>query len=613
MKKRVFSVFVAMCLMLSVMPLTAFGLVTSLNGSGTLEDPYIITNQDELIFFSDVANGINGATKNSAACAKVVESMTMTRLMQPIGSLSSPYTGTFVCEEGAVIRNLSDNSSCENQLGLFGCVENAVIENVTLENCNFDGIEDVGGIVGYAKNSVIKDCVVSKAPHIFAEESVGGIVGRSEDSKIINCTSSAIVRLLVTENSAKHKVGGIVGVATLSENVKSADDAILIENCANTGAVECVSEDDYECTGGIVGRLVSYNENYRATVKDCTNYASGTVKSIEAGTGGIVGYARNAKITGCNNYADVNGTYAVGGIAGYALYGSEIIDCDNYGNVTGEDYKNENTGKVAYSQYVGGIVGTVYNPRGTTMRDECDYEVIEPIHKDSLISNCDNEGNVTCNTEAVYVAQQIIYNPIDNSPYAVSISGAYTGGIIGSAVDSAYFSEEGNKIVIKDCTNIGTVTGPDDENAAIGGLIGILKNVTLSNCTNTGDVLYAADDENDSIRDDIGICCYTVVFNADGIDGYPTVNVALNGKLNSSPTPVKDKCDFKGWFDNKVGGVKVTDETVFTERTELYAQWLGDENENGNVNGDSSWEVVLELIIDLLVLVGKLIRFVCNG
>ncbi len=612
MKKRVFSVIIALCLMLGVMPFTVFAEDITLSGNGTVNDPYLISSEAEFQKFIDIVNGTNGMVQNTAACGKVIESFRLYGTYTPIGSLSSPYTGTFVSEKGKCIIGLVSKNKGFCQLGLFGCIENAVIENVTVTESNYRGIKDIGIIAGYAKNSVIKNCSVSTNYYgVAGEESVGGIVGRSEDSKIINCTSSAKVQLLVTENSAKHKVGGIVGVATLSENVKSADDAILIEDCANSGLVACISEDDFECTGGIVGRLVSYNENYRATVKNCTNYASGSVMSIEAGTGGIVGYARNAKITGCNNHAEVKGTYAVGGIAGYALYGSEIINCNNYGNVTGEDYKSRTGDKVVYSQYVGGIVGSLYNPRGTTLRDECGYEEIEPIHKDSLISNCDNEGNVTCNTEAVYEAQQMVYNPIDNSPYALSISGAYTGGIIGSAVDSAYFSEEGNKIVIKDCTNIGTVKGPDDENAAIGGLAGVLKNVTLSNCTNTGNVLYAADNENDSIRDDIGICCYTVVFNADGIDGYPTVNVALNGKLNSTPTPVKDNCDFKGWFDNKVGGVKVTDETVFTERTELYAQWLGEEN--GNVNGDSSWEVMLELIIDLLVLVGKLIRFVCNG
>lgn len=607
MKKRVLSLIFVLCFVFGTVnvALSANAAVT-LSGTGTESDPYIISTEEKLLAFADIVNGTNGATKNTSACGKVTESIGVSKNWTPMGTLDSPYSGTFVCEQGKEIASVS-NLSLGGQIGFFGCTENAVIENVTLSHMWLHGEEDVGGVVGYAKNSVIKNCTVTgySSNIIAGEESVGGIVGRSEDSRIVGCgLSNAKVQLLVTKDAAKHKVGGIVGVATLSDKVTNPEQAVLIENCVCNGSVFCISEDDYMCTGGIVGRLVSFNENLRATVKDCTN-ESDTVSSIEAGTGGIVGYARNAKITDCDNYSKVTGTYAVGGIAGYALYGSEVVNCNNYGDVSGEDYEDLVSGKIAYSQYIGGIVGSVYNPRGTLMREECGYEEIEPIHKDSLISNCHNEGDVTCTTAQTYQKLYIICNP-DGSPYALSICGAYTGGIIGSAVDSAYFSEEGNKIVVKDCTNTGTVTGPNDKYAGIGGLIGASKNISISGCSNTGEVVYSDNDENDYIRDDIGINSYTVIFDAGDGEVTPSLDVAVNGKLASLPTPEKENDVFNGWFTSKDGGEQIDENTQFTQKTVAYARW---ENSTRDM-----YDIILELIkiiIQFVVLVVNFVQGVC--
>lgn len=492
----------------------------------------------------------------------------------PIGTSDNPFQGKF--DGGShSIKNLCIKAAGNNQ-GLFGYIQDAEICNVMLSNVLISGDTNVGGIAGSAVNSTIKECTVnSEAPNganrwsIRGSESVGGIVGCSKDSHIQKCKNNAYVYLLISgDEPARHKLGGIAGVATLSADECSEEDAVLIAGCENTGTITCTTEANFECTGGIVGRLVSDNAYYRAIVKDCTN--TGPVSSIEAGTGGIVGYAQNASIENCGNKKDITGTTGVGGIAGYAYYGTQILNCTNYGSVTGNNYETTETTVYAYN--IGGIVGSIYNPKDTShLEGDCDSLPVYSYNRDSLISNCTNEGNVTCSSDLPETTPEIRF--VDGVPYAINVYGSFVGGIAGFAVDSTYFDEEGNVVRIESCTNIGNVTGK----SYVGGILGVGKNADVADCTNSGNAVGWNNSDSDSIRPGIGGYSYTVRFDANGgtLKSEDTLNIAAYGVLSSLPTPSRSgSYRFDGWFTEKTGGTKVTDEEVYETDTTLYAHWI---------------------------------------
>ena len=66
---------------------------------------------------------------------------------------------------------------------------------------------------------------------------------------------------------------------------------------------------------------------------------------------------------------------------------------------------------------------------------------------------------------------------------------------------------------------------------------------------------------------------YTVTFDANGGSVSQTSAVTVAGKLTSLPTPTYDGYDFLGWYTDKDGGDEVTINTVFTKDTTIYAHW----------------------------------------
>lgn len=365
---------------------------------------------------------------------------------------------------------------------------------------------------------------------------------------------------------ARHKLGGIAGVATLSDKVAQEEKATLIQKCTNKGEIKCVSKENYECTGGIVGRLVSDNANYRAVIKECTNEALGTVSSIEAGTGGIVGYAQNASLESCTNRAKITGTIGVGGVAGYAYYGTQIKNCENYGEVAGEEYTADEETEKVKPYNIGGIVGSVYNPRDTSHEEgDCDSKPVYSYNKESLILECNNYGNVTCNAE--YEEEKPMILPSAEMPYAIRISGSFVGGVAGFAADSAYFDEEGNSVRFKDCQNSGKITGT----SYAGGVLGVGKNVSVEECENCGEVKDAG--TKDTVQDMTGGYSFTVRFDAGDEEVTPNLLLAENGKLSSLPDVNSEEALFQGWFTQPIGGSKVTTESNINKAIILYAQW----------------------------------------
>ena len=248
-------------------------------GSGTEQDPCRIGSEEELELFrmqvnrfgrtdlcavltSDIV--INSGTFDADGRYTPAAGETVSG-MNPIGSETQPYTGTFD-GGGYTIRGLrvskrnyynSNGGGFDegNHAGLFGKLSGATVKNLTVTGY-VDGRFYVGGIAGYADDTTKllncrSECIVvsGKSTHPYASdpESViryaGGIVGYNAGSVTACCNAGTVTGI--------DSVGGITGGGPGT-----------VSDCYNVGAVTASGQN----AGGIAGNggTVAYSYNVGA-------------------------------------------------------------------------------------------------------------------------------------------------------------------------------------------------------------------------------------------------------------------------------------------------------------------------------------------------------------
>jgi hypothetical protein len=202
----------------------------------------------------------------------------------PVGSSNdenfNPFSGKYD-GDGYTIANLQINQPDGENIGLFGCIDNAEISQVHIMSGNVTGQIAVGGIVGYVFSGSIT--ASSNAATIEGINMTGGIAGGNFEGIIVAC----------------HNTGEVSGVAGAGGVLGSSAGAITA--CYNTGTV---SGDEY--LGGIVG----VNE-VSGIVTAC--YNTGMILGNDY-IGGIAGinlemivacyWLENTATTGVNNFSD---------------------------------------------------------------------------------------------------------------------------------------------------------------------------------------------------------------------------------------------------------------------------------------------------------------------
>ena len=257
---------------------------------------------------------------------------------------SGTYIGGLVGSAGTVW-NLSDTEISNSYFtgsiettgsqigGLVGATSNRTTVSNSYATGSVNGARRVGGLVGNAGSSIIKDS--------YFEGSATGTGEGRINSDIY--------------------VGGLVGVA----NKSTIENSYAKASTTATGkSINRNTDEVY--VGGLVG-----HDSYKNNI--INSYAEGSVTGSGEGTGqysvpiyagGLVGFAEYDKSTISNSYATgpVTGTGTgkvtinVGGLVGYVRWGStEIINSYATGSVTGSG-----TG----TNYAGGLVGRAYDGDG---------------------------------------------------------------------------------------------------------------------------------------------------------------------------------------------------------------------------------------------------------
>ena len=278
MKKKLLSLLLALCLVMALVPMTAFAEENEQSNKTS------ITTVDELLQFAKAVDNGEYDDKTDAVVSLDADLDLTGVAWKPIGSvfdgdgnLLHYFSGKFY-GNGHTISNLdfSENYGKAEYpvFGFLSVAYGAEISGLTIQgklDVSNSGYVFFGTVAGVAENSKISDCV-SDVSFTDTDKYINGpaaLCGYAINSTIEHCQNKG--NFSVTTDTTSLQMGGIVGVA----------DNSTVQYCANTGDMTSWTP----CTGGIVGQL------YQAS-KIINCYSTGKMVPLGKGTtdfGGIAG------------------------------------------------------------------------------------------------------------------------------------------------------------------------------------------------------------------------------------------------------------------------------------------------------------------------------------
>ncbi|MDH6317738.1 hypothetical protein M2459_003499 [Parabacteroides sp. PF5-5] len=403
-------------------------------GSGTKENPFLISSVSGLTFLADQVNMTPGNPYHGVYF-KLTEDLDLgAHYWISIGcDAAHPFQGSFD-GNGKVIRNLyinNSNSEGYPASGLFGYLGNgARIENLTIEG---------GKITGDASQSI--SYTGSLAGYMFCN-AVNG-----EDSIIIrNCHNKNVT--IIGGETEHSNTGGLIG-----EGYAFCDGDgsvyILIDKCSNNAEISAGTS-NLSYTGGIIGKGRGHG------------YCDGTVSSAASFV--ITSCVNNGSISGGNTRGE-EAVCATGGVFGYGNAsgdgygysdGSGVFTahlCVNNGFVKGGNAISDNA-----LSFTGGIFG--YGD-GYGYGDK------------SSISDNINDGNGYGSGKFI-ITSSCNRGMIAGGKNSGKNSTIATGGVFGFASGSASGDEQGKgygygSFSMRNCYHAGDITA---DSGCLGGMGG---------------------------------------------------------------------------------------------------------------------------------------------
>ncbi|HUV41274.1 MAG TPA: GLUG motif-containing protein, partial [Sedimentisphaerales bacterium] len=419
-------------------------------GSGTAEDPYLISTAQDM---NAIGGNFADWGKHFLLTADIDLSVYTGTEFNMIGYYNyfsnKPFTGIFDGNDHT-ISNFTYITTEYSSFGLFGYASTgAVIKDVTLIDPNVnaaDASQGVGCLVGRLQDGTISGCGIESGRITGERGYTGGLVGNNLGT-ITDCYAAGNV-------TGDHTTGGLV-----------ASNSGTISNCYATGSVTKYGTgfEDAFATGGLVG----YNAG---AISDC--YATVNVVGKTVKTGGLVGYNSQGTISDCYAAGSVSGNWTSGGLVG-----------NNKGTISNSYATANVTGVVTTGGLVANNSGTISNcyatgsvtKYGTELGDAFATGGLVGLNWCGTISNCYATGNVTGYERVGGLVGCNLYGTISNCCAAGSITGDNSiGGLVG-------YGEEG---VISNSYASGAASGI----WGIGGLVGESFRGVISNSYASGAV-----------------------------------------------------------------------------------------------------------------------------
>lgn len=452
--------------------LDSFDETMQMTGSGTKDDPYIVTCGPHLYNLTLGIKDFYEYDKFNGAYFKQVADISLHDASYyckhengwtPIGDVAYPFVGTYD-GGGHKITNMYSHHTDLCGVGLFGHITNSSIQNLTIVNADISGPVGVGGVAGCLMTlsgerttSSIINCHVKNSTIKASDNgiAIGGLVGLIDMNTVALIDSCESIDNTI---HAEYNAGGIVGCG-------SAYSLTSIDLCKNTSSITS----NYAGAGGIIGVAdtlsITTSENH-GKINGAIKYTGDNSSSIGRGVGGICGGSGISWISGCENSGEVSGYEGVGGIIGStrlayseengALYNSTYIRyCKNsakvsasnshVGGLCGEGqlgcFGSLNTGNVTGADHIGGIAGhtslsVIHNTINNGAINGSNFVAgISALSNSGVYANCQNYGKI-------------------------SATGTNAAGIVGLS---------GNNTMIHYCSNFNQVSGGT---SPVGGIVG---------------------------------------------------------------------------------------------------------------------------------------------
>ena len=191
------------------------GTLPSLAGSGTENNPYLISSTDDWLLFGEL---INRDTDYSGKFVKLAKDISVTTW---VGTREDrPFSGTFDGGRHTLTVNISQTQRGDgvNQQGVapFHFIKNATIKNLTVDGDITSDTYHTSGLVGFASGTnLIEGCTVKAKLHV-GQDYVGGIVGHglTSTTTIKGCVFAGTIEgtiLNIPGGTSRYNVGGIWG------------------------------------------------------------------------------------------------------------------------------------------------------------------------------------------------------------------------------------------------------------------------------------------------------------------------------------------------------------------------------------------------------------------
>ena len=286
MKKKLISLLLALCLVMALVPMIAFAEEAPSfgGGTGTQEDPWLITSKEDLIALAVFLNSGKAETFDTEATGigncygyyfKQTADIDLTDVSwEPIGYSGGYYFAGNYDGDGHSIKNAISTGKVDQDgfatAGIFGWVAFGSVENLHVKSANFvatgqNNYSYVGGIAGVCYGSSIINCSVVNSSLESKRNNnnncAGSIVGYSTGSTFEKCAAE--------NNQVKTMAygGGFVGEVDDDYGVGTS----TFTNCYTANCSVNSKTDDVQgvsLVGGFAGEMTAST----LTVKNCYVY-----------------------------------------------------------------------------------------------------------------------------------------------------------------------------------------------------------------------------------------------------------------------------------------------------------------------------------------------------
>ena len=284
-------------------------------GDGTQKTPYVISTVTQLLAF---ATSVNSGNVYAGKYVKLGADIDLKEVVWlPIGSYNKgggtrSFNG-FFDGAGFSIYNMGAGNRVRQASALFGALDGATINNVSLQLIDATGDSNVGGLVGFMSRSVLTGCSVSGA--VKGQSAVGGIVGSAFKGILQNCIFFGTV---VGDSG----VGGIAGTI----------DQAALRLCNVAGQIEGGTD-----VGGFVGGVLE------GMLMDCI--ANTVTVQGKLNVGGLVGnLIGNGNVNKSSFNGQIMGDSNVGGVVGRMMSGG-LLTCSVTGSIKGKTHADGEIGR----------------------------------------------------------------------------------------------------------------------------------------------------------------------------------------------------------------------------------------------------------------------------